>query len=492
MWNLFALTALIAMGMAVGLAYQKNLAMSLQRDGLLSLSSRLKVNNTDELASSELPNVASDFHSWNVHVPSGKEYELRLGIGDLSENGIPPIASAVKIAAGRHRITLYTGHSPREEWHYVAYVDGKPVIDETLGSDWMPEGWSTASGRNWPRDLAIPPAPLQLSSESYEPKRDFSGGPGSYFNGQGDSFVTRKGYRLWIDEVDRTYPEAPPILVPSHSNYYREIGLRDGLRLRTNPSSGYDWTFTRPSLETTDPVMQISASFFSDDGTLLSSETSSFEAWQEYDDARGENKLNWQADPEKTEYTAFLHAKSKTDELPQAVVEMKWDTTRPDEVALRIADVPANERIRRWQLRIRDGTTHLWRVLHVGDRKLEADKALGDDVASPSGGMVPLDLEMSESVDSLLRWESNETLPLQIVERQQKGYAGMGLYKGLPMTFGIQIPAAIEPSLNVNIAAENPAVPGEDFPGGAVFKEIQIDLKAVKDEWIWLQAQAIE
>ena len=68
----------------------------------------------------------------------------------------------------------------------------------------------------------------------------------------------------------------------------------------------------------------------------------------------------------------------------------------------------------------------------------------------------------------------------------------MGLYKGLPLTFGVEIPAAMEPTLNVNIVAENPAVPGEDFPGGEVFKEIQLDLKAVKDDWIWLQAQAIE
>ena len=426
MWNLLALTALIAMGMALGLAYQKNHAMSLERDGLLSLSSRLQVDSTDELASSELPKVASDFHSWNVHVPDGKEYELRLGIGDLSENGIPPIASAVKITAGRHRITLYTGHSPREEWHYVAYLDGKPVIDETLGSDWMPEGWSTASGRNWPRDLAIPTAPLQLSSESYEPRYDFGGGTGSYFNGQGDSFVTRKGYRLWIDEVDRTYPQTPPILVPSRSNYYREIGLRDGLRLRTNPSSGYDWTFTRPSLETTNPVIQISASFFTDDGTLLSSETPSFESWQLHDDAAGENKLNWQADLEKTVYTAYLHAKSKTDELPQAVVEMKWDTTRPDEVALRIADVPANDSIRRWQLRLGDGTKHLWCVLQTGDRKIEADKVLDDNVASRGGGMHPIDLEKNASVDTHLRWQSNETLPLQIVGETTETLLGHG------------------------------------------------------------------
>lgn len=492
MGNLLAFTALIAMGMALGLAYYKNRDMTQQRVDLLALSSRLTVENTDELASSELPNVASDFQSWNVHVPGGKGYELRLGIGDLSENGIPPIASAVKITAGKHRVTLYTGDSPRKDFHYVVYVDGKMVIDETLGSDWMPEGWSSASSRNWPRDLAISPGPLQLSSESYQPRRDFGGGPGSYLNGQGDSFVTRKGYRLWIDDADRTYPQAVPILVPNRFQFPREIGLRDGLRFRINPKSTYGWTFARPSLETTDPVMQISAEFFTEDGTLLSRETPLFQLWQLHDDARGENKLNWQADSEKTEYTAFLHAKPKMGESPLVVVEMKWDSTRPDEVALRIADIPANDRIRRWQLRIHDGTKHLWRAMQIGDRKIEANEAFNENVASPSDKMISLDLGKSESVDTRLRWQSNETLPLQIVERQQKSYQSIGLYEGLPVTFGIQIPAVMTPIANVNIVAENPNVPGAAFPGGPVFKEIELDLKAVKGDWIWLQAQPIE
>jgi len=492
MGTMLALTALIAMGMALGLAYQKNRAMTQQRTELLSLSSRLQVDNVDELASSTLPKVANDFHSWEVHVPGGREYELRLGIGELSENGIPPIADAVTIPAGRHRITLHTGDSPREEFRYVVYVDGKPVMEETLGSDWMPQGWSSASGMNWPHELKLSPAPLQLSSRSYKPRRDLGTGPGGYFNGQSDNLVTRKGYRLWIDIADRTYPQAPPILAPGPSNFFGEIGLRDGLRLRPTPGSTYDWTFTRPSLETTGSVMRISATFFTDDGAILSSETPSFQSWQLHDDARGESPLKWEADPEKTEYTAYLHAKHKTGELPHAVVEMKWDTTRPDEVALRIADTPTNDRIRRWQLRIGDGTLHLWRVMQIGDRKVKADEVLNDDAASPGGGMLPLDLEVSDSGDTLLRWQSNETLPLQIVARQQKHYQGMGLYKGLPVTFGVQVPASMDPTLNVNVVTENPSAPGQPFPGGAVFREIELDLKAVKDDWIWLQTKPVE
>jgi hypothetical protein len=487
--SLLALTAVIAIGMAVGLAYRKNRSMVQQRDELLSISSRLQIDNADELASSEIPPVASDFHSWNIHVPEGQEYKLRLGVGDVSENGIPPNVSSVRIPAGRHRVTLHSGDSPSEEFRYVVYIDGKQSIEKTMGSDWMPSGWSSASGVSWPREPVLSPAPLQLSARSYKPKLEFGNGQGHYFNGQSDNFVTRKGYRLWIDDSDRAYQAASPFIGIDHDPIYQGIGLRDGLRFRPNGRLPYDWTFTRPSLDTDDPVLRISAEFFASDGTVLSSNTQSFQSWQLRDDAQGENALNWQADPAQSAYSAFLHAKLESGDSPQPVVEMKWESSRPDEVALRIADIPANDRVSRWRLRILDGTKHLWRELQIGDRTINADKAFEEGVTTPTGDTIALDLGSSETADILLRWRSNETLPLQIVERTQKNYAGLGLYKGLPLMFGMQIPAAMRPTLNVNLVDEASNASGNGFPGGAVFDEIEIELEAEGHEWIWLQAK---
>ena len=90
------------------------------------------------------------------------------------ENGIPPIVGAVRIPAGRHRVTLHTGDSPSEEFCYVVYVDGKQAFEETMGSDWMPGGWSSASSMSWPREPNLSPPPLQLSAKSYQPKLDFA------------------------------------------------------------------------------------------------------------------------------------------------------------------------------------------------------------------------------------------------------------------------------------------------------------------------------
>lgn len=486
--NLLTLTALIAIGTAIGVAYRKNRVLSQQRDELRSFSSRLRIVSEDELASAAMPRVADDFDSWHVHVPDGRDYELRLGIGAISEKGIPPLVGSVPVPAGRHRVTLYTGDSPTEEYRYRVYVDGKRVMEKTMGSDWLPEGWSSAGSMMWPYRPKRSPAPLQLSAVSYEPRYDF--GIRNYFDGQSDDYVTRNGYRLWIDQRDSTLTTASPFMGFPDDQKHQGVGLRDGLRYQSSRQPPYHWTFTRPKSDTNDPVLKIAAEFFANDGTILTSQTQSFQSWQLRNDAIGENALQWQADPARTEYTAFLHAKFASDNALQPVVEMKWEASRPDEVGLRIADTPANDRVRKWRLRILDGTRHLWREFQIGDRMTKANEEVDDSGTKPSDATVTLDLGDSETTDARLRWQTDETLPLQVLERKQKRYAGMGLYQGLPLTLGIQIPTSLKPSLAVNIIEEDPSVPGNTFPGGAVYDEIQIDLDATSHEWIWLEAKS--
>ncbi len=492
LWNLLTLTALFAIGTAVVLAYRKNRSLLQQRDGLLSLTSRLQVHNDDELVSAEMPRVADDFHSWNVHVPSGKEYELRLGIGAVSKKGIPPILCAVPIAAGRHRVTLHSGDTPDEEFSYIVYVDGKPTMEKSMGTDWISGGWSQASGINWPQEPELSPAPMQLAAQSYLPKLDF--GKGNYFNGQSDDFVTRKGYRLWIDERNRAYRPASPIMGFDGDPQYQGIGLRDGLRYKPYTQQPFVWAFTRPSLNTNSPVLRVSAKFFTSDGAIFSSQTQAFQSWVLRNDAEGENAVSWETDPEQSVYSAYLHAQVASDDALQPVVEVKWDADRPDDVGLRLADTPANDQIARWRLCILDGTKHLWRELKIGSRLITPDQAMEIGSANQTGTPLVLDLGTNQLLETRLQWQTNEDLPLQVLERKQTRYAGMGLYDGLPLIQGIQFPATSNPTLSVVVESmlESIADNGSSItlPGGPVFDQIQIELEASRRDWIWLHVKS--
>jgi hypothetical protein len=487
--SLLTITTVIAFGIAIGVAYRQKQSMVQQRDELRSLSSRLQVVNEDQLTSAEMPRVADDFHSWNVHVPDGQAYELRLGIGEVSEYGIPPVAGSVPISAGQHRVTLYTGDSRGEEFQYVVYLDGEQVIEKSMGSEWMPNGWSSSSGMSWPREPVLPPVPLHLTARSYTPQRDFGN---DYFNGQSDNWVSRLGFRLWIDQPDRSYEPASPFIGFTNDSKYYGIGLRDGLRYGIMSRGSYEWTFTRPSLDATEPVLRIAAEFFAGDDTILSSQTPSFQSWQLRNEAIGEDSLNWQPDPAQTVYSAFLHAICNGLDMPPPVVEMQWDTGRSDEVGLRLAETPANDRITRWRLRVLDGTKFLWRELQLGDRKIDADQVRDQNASAAAGEVVSLDIERSAEHNVRIQWRAAETLPLQIVQRKQDRYAGLELYRGLPMTAGIEIPAALNPTLAVKLVTEDPNAPAREFPEGPVFDEVQVDLEAAGPDWIWLKVKSKE
>ncbi len=113
-------------------------------------------------------------------------------------------------------------------------------------------------------------------------------------------------------------------------------------------------------------------------------------------------------------------------------------------------------------------------------------------LAKPSNGTAVLDRGDDTTADIHLRWQTNETLPLQIMAERQKTYAGLELYKGLPVTLGIKIPAALKPTLSANVIDNHPLVPGTVYPGGPVFDEIQVDLDAVQHDWIWLTGKLKE
>lgn len=490
--NLLALTALVAVGTAVVSAYLHHREIKQQRDDLLSLSSQLQVEAADELASAEMPRVAADFRSWNVHVPLGQSYELRLGTGEFSENGIPPIVDGVSLSAGRHRVTLCSEDSSNEEYRYVVYVDGELAIDKTMGRDWVPGGWSSATGINWPSSKLPKPEPLHLTGRSYTPRHEFGNGNGRYFNGRGDGDVTRKGYRLWIDAAGRTYQQDSPFMGFEGTPTFEGIGLRDGVRYSQLGPAPYEWEFTRPSLETTNAVLRASATFFRSDGTTLLSESRSFQRWKLGNNSQVGEKLDGQRDPPQSNYSAFLSPQLTSGELPRPVMELKWDEARPNEVALRLADTPANDEISRWQLRLVGGAEHLWRELRIGDETIEAGKAADAKGATAAGDTINLDLGKGEAGVVRLGWQTDKTVPLQIVERTQTKYAGLGLYQGLPVTFGIQIPSALKPAVSTRVLEKVEGSPGTAFPGGAVFGELIIDLDAAQREWIWLEAKPME
>lgn len=492
LYHLLALTAFAALSIAVVVAYRKNDALKQSRAALISLSSQLNVTDEDEFTSVALPKIASDFETWEVHVPRSPELELRLGIGEVSEFGIPAQFDRVRLSAGRHRVTLHTVVSADDGNRLVVYVDGNQVIEKTPGRDWMSGGWNSSHGISWPQE---PTAGLrtahQLTGKRYTPRIDV--GKNNYFNGSDDNLVTNPGYRLWIDQPGRTYEPASPFYGFQNDDRYRGIGLRDGLRYKIINAAAYEWAFTRPKSRGRDPVLRIVPEFIVDGQIALSSRTSSFSSWQLHNDADRKEAVRWERDPKQTTSGAFLHATFNSEKSVKPVIELKWDADRPNEVGLRLANTQANERITQLRLRIVGGSEHLWRLIDTGKQKLDSRKKPKQQTTNSSGMMLSLDSAEKSESDTQITWQTNESLPLQILQRNRRRkpnpYSGVPLYQGLPLKFAARIPASFAPSISVTRINQHPIIPEQPFPGGAIFDEIQIEIDAKQNDWIWLQVQ---
>lgn len=494
--QLLTLTALVALGIAVSLSLKTNRSLTQQRDELSVLSGRLIVSDEAELAYATMPRIAYDFTSWQVHIPTGPAYELRFGIGEVSQRAIPPIVGKVSMPAGQHRVTLYSGNSVEEEFTYVVYVDGQPMIEKKMGKEWLPHGWSSARGVGWPARPQLMRPPLQLVGQSFEPRYDF--GNRYYFVSRNDDEVTCSGYRLWIDQADRTYTSASPFVGFPGDSPISGIGLRDGIRYGapfTLTSNASDLQFTKPMLATGEHVLSVEAEFITAEGAVVSSRT--FQSWQLGNTANTTNALNWQEEPPQTVHNAFLHAisSSSTNDL-RPVVELQWDVNQFNSVGLRLADNPVNDPIRRWRLRFNSGRQHLWRQIQSNDQPWiePTDPIFGETVSADPSKPIRRAFALNQ-IDNAgkelqVKWQTDVKLPLQLVATNDIAYAGLSVYQGLPVRLGIRLPSALKPSFAVEIIDQSP--PGTTVPGGPIFDVIEVELDATPHEWIWLSADVKE
>ncbi|MFN7842014.1 MAG: hypothetical protein ACK5N9_09865 [Pirellula sp.] len=484
--NLLILTVLIAVALAIGLAYKNHWYIMQKRQSLLEASGRLKVSNLDELAVAKQPKTTPDADTWIIFVPEGRSYNLYLGIGEFPSESIPKSYESVSIPSGQHRVTFIRADSAIEDFRYTVYVDGVRVIEKTMGSQWMPNNWRSSSGLPWPNRLTLSPSPLQLAGQAYTDNHDF--GHQYSFNQRVDHYVTQKGFRLWVDIVGRTYtPESPFVGFSANQSYYG-VGLRDGFRFLDSRQSQYLWAFTLPASGTDKPILHVEPVFYTHDGNILSATNLSFTSWELSEIADSPIPLGGPDAHEPNVRSVFLRAKSKL-ETPLPVVELKWDANRPDEIGMRLANTTVNDSIERWGFRISDGSEHLWREIQANESKFHSDEMLQSNNTLSKDESIQLPIESDANDPVFLQWKTNETLALQILERANMHYGGFDLYQGLPITFSVQISANWAPSLAVRIEGEDPDLPGDPFPGGAVFDELQLEFSKADRDWLWLQAK---
>jgi hypothetical protein len=102
---------------------------------------------------------------WDVHLPEGNRYVVKLATRGISENNFPETEHFVELAAGRHAISLEKNLGG-EEPSAIAIVDRNITIQARESSDWY-EGYG-GSNVNYYRSTQAPcDKPLELTRDRF-------------------------------------------------------------------------------------------------------------------------------------------------------------------------------------------------------------------------------------------------------------------------------------------------------------------------------------
>lgn len=493
--HLILFTAIVATWTSAIVTRQKKPALQTQRDLLAGIAKHIDIGDSANVAVARLPQIAGEFQSYDVFIPEGKPRELRLFCGGVTKAGLPSEFKSAPLSPGQHQIVFWRQDNLNDGYQFQLYVDDQLVISKSMGKEWMPLGWRQANGST-PQTTS--PSCFPLASRRYMPKVDY--GRNNYFNGSQDPWITSLGYQLWIDEVGRTPQPISDFVGINFRGFKREIGFREGPRvINPNWSPSPDLSFKHPAT-LSQHLLTLVTEFMIGDEDVVFGKTGGPTRWELSCSADQIEKLEYQFDPARRSYSAFLHVTPVVAGRISPVIELQWTMDRPQDIGLRLPAVPANAPIERWRLRCNEGVSHLWRIIESGDRNIDIRKFAKPTVTDPETTQAPIPrvaipLGKPNKGTQSLEWRTNITQPLQIFQRTSRNsqaLANANLYQGLPFQFGFEFSASANPKVWAVCKDKIPLSNNTPVPGGRVIDELVIELDATDPSWVWLRLEKLE
>jgi hypothetical protein len=121
----------------------------LQNDitAMQGLARKLLVNDPQQFAIVSKPENWYDDSRWDVHLPEGNQYVLKLVTREIGDTGFPMAAWQQPVSAGRHEVSLVVDKGNKDTPPRITMlVDGRPLIEATEDQEWASATGSSGSG----------------------------------------------------------------------------------------------------------------------------------------------------------------------------------------------------------------------------------------------------------------------------------------------------------------------------------------------------------
>ena len=109
-------------------------------------TSEFEVPDSDHFAGMKRNPTWYDENIWDIFVPEGSQFELRLATQQVAEQGVAPIDLAAPLTSGKHQIELKRPKLVDDEWVAEILVDGQIVLVAKKPKTWNPGKGSSGGG----------------------------------------------------------------------------------------------------------------------------------------------------------------------------------------------------------------------------------------------------------------------------------------------------------------------------------------------------------
>ena len=196
LWTIILLTAAVGGWTAYFEISGRTEKTRAEIETLETLARRLTVGNPDQFAVVEPHPVWHDDNRFQVYLPAGRTYRLKVATRQIDDNGLAEPRWQAAIEPGEHEIAIVQKKLPDDEgWQVTVTVDGQTVIEGTEPVEWNDgSGWSGGGGHSRVTQLPLD-KPLILQRRRFSVAQP---GGGSRSPNRGPV----NGMLLWIEKQD--------------------------------------------------------------------------------------------------------------------------------------------------------------------------------------------------------------------------------------------------------------------------------------------------
>ena len=488
--NLMALATIVAVWLPWWIGRDEPERLQTEIDLMNQSRSLLTVNDPSQFESIRLPSFGSDIETWRFHVPDDMKIEACLAIEGIHNLALPEEFKRFLLPSGQHELSLRVCNHHEKGFNFEVHLDGRLELKTERPVEWFDAGgWSSSGGPGLVSAFNDLGKPLIIKKLVYSSAIRTKNSGRIYLTS--DSASSSKGCCLWLQPVGHVSESAPDWIDETTHLYPKQLGLREGVRLRGQNGSGPGLQIHHPHCLTNQaPVVTFLMEFKSDEADLsLNTLDQSSGTWKFSGSPNRFVQPKLGAENQRQHSFFLIHEineeKLSTAKPPVPIVEILFDMDHPDDLGLRLVPPDQGLAVDRWKIRTVHQLGQYWQTLITKETPWNAidDPGTLDLESLPEvqyRGAAHRVIEIRSPVENLIQWDK-----LQVPNRSRfaskpqrhswllpkSPHAESTDTKGTGLRFSAKVAGGKEDSTPI--------------PGGPVISELILDIENPDDAIHW-------